>query len=178
MKQALLIGCLAVLIAAAAFFFSRQESSGPPDKLALSYDICLAAGSGYHPVTHDSLLRQEYIRRFWADSSRQFFSKTLAGPEGDTLFLSVFNNANLKTAQEMLLSAGFEPLRRERAEAGGTAALKMLARSPDGTFFLRYLIDAGRFSTVTMADQPGKDSSRLRQQFETESFIQKIEKCL
>ncbi len=180
MKSKILIISLAVILILTLFLLSRRQGAAAREagKITLSYDICLKAGSGYREVENDTLARLHYLRRYWADSTNQYFSKTLASPEGDTLFVSVFNNAALKRSQELLIAAGFETLRKEQARADGIPIIKILARSSEGKFFLRYLIDAGRFRAATMADMPGRDSSRLLQKFESGTFIQNIEKCL
>lgn len=165
---------LAILLLLLVFIISRQNGAQQTEKISLSPELCLAAEAGYRQLADDAPSHREYLRQYWADSTRQFFSKILVSPEGDTLFVSVFNNANLRTAQELLLHAGFETLRQETIPP----VIKMLARSVDGSLFLRYLIDGGPFRSVTMADLPGQDSSRILQMFETNTFIKNIEPCL
>ncbi|MCB9290792.1 MAG: hypothetical protein H6560_26040 [Lewinellaceae bacterium] len=175
----LLIAGMAFLFAVASFLFRYCGNSSPEEgKIALSYDACLGADSGYQVVQEDTLYRRNYLQQYWVDNNQQFYSKTLASLAGDTLFVSVFNNASLKTTRELLLKAGMEELRREQASIDGMPVVKILARSPEGKFFLRYLIDARKFRAVTMVDLPGADSSLLLQKFETENFTQKIEKCI
>ncbi len=178
-KLKYILAGLVILAALALLVISRLpgEEASTAGRISLSYDICLSAGAGYRAMDEDTA-RLAYMRQYWADSSSQFFSKTLLSPEGDTLFISVFNNASLKKAQELLLAAGFETLLAERAQAAGNSAISILARSADGRFFLRRLIGSARHKTVTMADLPGADSTGLQQKFHSGAFLKIVEKCL
>ncbi|MCB0571336.1 MAG: hypothetical protein KDC66_16305 [Phaeodactylibacter sp.] len=180
MKWKYLFGALIVVGGLIVWVLSQRSASGTaaPDIANLSYNICLKAGSGYQILENDTIARVAYASNYWADSTGQYFSKTLVSPLGDTLFVSIFNNASLHRAEETLRSAGFEILAREQAESSGFTCLKALSRSENGAFFLRWLIADPQFQVVAMADLPGSDSAALAQRFHNDPFIQSIKKCL
>lgn len=180
MNRKLLPVILIILGALLLWLLGRREGPGAaaPGKINLSYDICLKAEAGFQVLEHDSLSRINYALKYWVDSTGQYFSKSLLSPSGDTLFVSVFNNASMRRAEEALRMAGFEHSLHEQGKARGFAFHKALARSADGALFLRYLIADPRFQSVVMADQPGRDSMALVQKFRNAQLIQSIEKCL
>ncbi|MCB0554235.1 MAG: hypothetical protein KDD02_11840 [Phaeodactylibacter sp.] len=180
MNWKLLIGALIIIAGAAFWILSRQEGVSASDKgkVNLSYNICLKADAGYRVLDNDTLARVFYAQNYWADSTGQYFSKTLLSPSGDTLFASVFNNASLRRAEEALQLAGFENIQENRAKNPDFTFQIALARRPDGVFFLRRLINDPQFQVVAMVDQFSRDSAALARRFETDQLIQSIEKCL
>lgn len=180
MNWKLLLGALLLFAGVALWMLSRQEGTSASDtgQLNLSYNICLKANTGYQVLGNDSLARIHYIRNYWADSTGQFFSKTLLSPFGDTLFASVFNNASLRAANEALQRAGFENLQEKNSSIQGLSCRQALARGPDGVFFLRSLANDPQFQVVAMIDLFSRDSLAMAQRFQNDELLQSIEKCL
>jgi hypothetical protein len=181
MKWKYRAGWLALLLLPTMLWISSCQNSTDAQKasqLNLSYNLCLKADAGYQLLENDSLARVTYAQKYWADSTGQYFSKTLLSLSGDTLLVSVFNQASLRKAEEALRVAGFENLQQKRHDHAGFSALIALARAPDGTFFLRRLIADAQFQVVAMADQPSQDSAALSHLFQTDHFVQSLEKCL
>jgi hypothetical protein len=181
MKWKYRLGWLALLLLLTMLWLLyRQTGTDAPKhgQLNLSYNLCLKADAGYQPLENDALARINYAQNYWADSTGQYFSKTLLSPSGDTLLVSVFNQASLRKAEEALRAAGFENLQQKRLDHSSFSALIALARAPDGTFFLRRLIADAQFQVVAMADQASRDSTALSRLFQTDHFVQSLEKCL
>lgn len=172
-----LILLVLLLLTVALAYWLTDTSAARTGQLNLSYTLCLEAEAGYQLLEKDSLARLHYAQAYWADTTGQYYSKALRSPSGDTLLLSVFNQASLTKAQELLRAAGFETIQEERIAPAGFAGLIALARAADSTFFLRRLIAEPQFQVVIMADQVSRDSAALHRAFQDDRFIQSLVKC-
>ncbi len=166
------------LLYIAYLLLNRQKGSSPQGVVNLSYDICLDTSSAYLVVDNDASARSRYTQSFWIDSTGQFFSKTLAGPSADTLFVSTFNRADLKSVNEAMEAAGFETIAR-RMEQGDRFRYQFLfSRFGTDAYFNRLLITDARFGAVTLIDQASRDSSAARQKYESHTITKYIKPCL
>lgn len=180
MKRKYTIGGLAALLVLLAVWIlvRRQDATGGSFGINLSYNVCVSPDAGYQVIENDSLVSSRYVGQYWADTTKQFFSKTLLAPAGDTLLVSVFNQSSLRQAGAMLGAAGFENKQQQKVAHPDFDILLLLDRTPGGPFFLRRLIADKQFQVVVMVDQWSRDSTALRQIFQKDPFIPSLEKCL
>lgn len=180
MKRKYTIGGLAAVLVlmAAWMLLRRQDATAGSSGINLSYNICVAPDAGYEILENDSMVSSRYIGQYWADTTKQFFSKTLLSPAGDTLLVSVFNQLSLRQAGAMLAAAGFQNDRQQKVAHPDFDILLLLDHSPGELFFLRRLVADKQFQVVVMVDQFSRDSTALRQIFQKDPFIPSLKKCL